>query len=49
MRDYEAKSSVEVHDYDDKLLPIFRRGRSVRMSVLAGLGFDVRGPSGAPR
>jgi superfamily II DNA or RNA helicase len=45
MRDYEAKASVEVHDYDDKLLPIFRRGRSVRMSVLAGLGFDIRGPS----
>ena len=49
MRDHESKSSVEVHDYDDKLLPIFRRGRSVRVSVLAGLGFDVRGPSGAPR
>jgi len=48
MRDYVAKSSVEVHDYDDKLLPIFRRGRSVRVSVLAGIGFEVRGLSGAP-
>jgi hypothetical protein len=32
---------VDVHDYDDKLLPIFRRARAARVATYESLGFHV--------
>ena len=41
MRTRPAKSTVEVHDYDDTLLPIFKAARAARVATYASLGFDV--------
>ena len=41
MRDAPGKAIVEVHDYDDTLLPIFRRARAARVAALKALGFHI--------
>jgi superfamily II DNA or RNA helicase len=43
MRDAPGKAIVEVHDYDDTLLPIFRNARSARVAALKALGFHIGG------
>ncbi len=41
LRETEAKSRVEVHDYVDVNVPVLARMHSKRLSAYAGLGFDV--------
>jgi superfamily II DNA or RNA helicase len=41
LRQTEAKSRVEVHDYVDVNIPVLARIHSKRLSAFAGLGFDV--------
>ncbi len=41
MREHDGKSRVEIHDYHDKLVPIFRPSRAARVSAYASLGFDI--------
>jgi superfamily II DNA or RNA helicase len=41
MRDHPGKVDIEVHDYDDTLIPMFRRSRAARLATYGHLGFDV--------
>ena len=40
MRDHPGKVDIEVHDYDDTLVPMFRRSRAARLATYSHLGFD---------
>jgi superfamily II DNA or RNA helicase len=41
MRDHPSKADVEVHDYNDRLIPMLRRSTAARLSCYATLGFDL--------